>query len=170
MKKQRGKEKGLDTEYDLQLKLVDYLIKNYPDVIFRSDLGGVRLSPGLATKIKKLAVGNKLRKELKEIKSIAYPDFFIAEARGGWYGLFIELKRQRSGYAIGKNPLNRQLKNDEHVREQAEVLLRLRERGYYADFSGGWGEILSIVEWYLNLKKFERFKSYWPFSVFKEEI
>jgi len=167
VKKQTNKGK-LETEYQLQLRLVDYLIKEYPDVIFRSDLGGVRLSPGLFDKVKRLAVGNKSRKELREIKSISYPDFFIAEARGGWHGLYIELKRQKSGYCKGKNPLDKELKNDEHVREQADVLLRLREKGYYSDFAGGIAEIFSLVEWYLNQNESERFKSYWPYSVFEE--
>ena len=169
-KKKQTKGKKLDTEYDLQLKLIDYLIANYPDVIFRSDLGGIRLSPGLFDKVKRLAVGNKSRKELKEIKSIAYPDFFIAEMRGGWAGCYIELKRQTSGYAKGKNPLNRELKNDDHVREQAEVLMRLREKGYYADFAGGLAEIIHLVDWYLNLVPYPRGKFYWPYSVFAEGI
>lgn len=165
-KKQKDKK---DTEYDLQLKLVDYLIANYPDVIFRSDLGGIRLSPGLAEKVKKLAVGDKPRKELKELKSIAYPDFFVAEARGGWFGLYIELKRQKSGYCRGKNPLDKQLNNDEHVREQAAVLLRLREKGYYADFAGGIAEIIHLVDWYLGLV-WETSSPLWPYTVLNSLI
>ena len=168
-----------ETEYDLQVRLVDYLLENYPSVIFRSDLGGIRLPPVLANKVRKLSIGSAKRipythggEPEDRGKKIAYPDFFIAEPLGGWYGLFIELKRQKSGYCKGKNPLDKQLKNDEHVREQAEVLLRLREKGYYSDFAGGWAEILSIVEWYLGLRETTKvFKSsIWPFSVFKGEV
>lgn len=167
MKKKQTDKK--DTEYDLQLKLVDYLIANYPDVIFRSDLGGIRLPPGLTVKVKKLAVGNKSGKELKETKSIAYPDFFIVEARGGWFGLFIELKREKSGYCKGKNPLDKQLKNNEHIREQAEVLLRLREKRYYADFAGGISEIIHLVDWYLGLRETTKtfMPTLWKYTVLK---
>ncbi len=163
-----------ETEYDLQVMLVDYLIKNYPSVIFRSDLGGIRLPPGLANKVRKLSVGSAKKiphthggepKKEDQGEKIAYPDFFIAEPMGGWFGLYIELKREKRGYCKGKNPLDKTLKNDEHVREQAEVLLRLRNKGYYADFAGGWAEILSIVEWYLRLEKGNE-KLCWPYSVF----
>jgi len=165
-----------ETEYDLQVRLVDYLLENYPSIIFRSDLGGIRLPPGLANKVKKLSVGSAKSIPHRhggepQGKKIAYPDFFIAEPMGGWFGLFIELKRQKSGYCKGKNPLDKQLKNSEHVREQAEILLKLRKKGYYADFVGGWAEIRHLVDWYLGLRETTKvFKpSTWPFSVFNEE-
>lgn len=163
---------GKETEYDLQVMLVDHLLKNYPSVIFRSDLGGIRLPPGLIKKVNRLSVGSAKRKE-DQGEKIAYPDFFIAEPIGGWFGLYIELKREKRGYCAGKNPLYKQLKNDEHVREQAEVLLRLREKGYYADFAGGWAEVRHLVDWYMmGLREPTKFlkPSIWPFSVFKEEV
>lgn len=165
--KQATKNKK-ETEYDLQVMLVDYLLVNYPDVIFRSDLGGIRLPPGLIKKVNRLSVGSAKKKE-DQGKKIAYPDFFIAEPMGGWFGLYIELKREKRGYCKGENPLDKQLKNDEHVREQAEVLLRLREKGYYADFAGGIAEARHLVDWYLGLNYIYD-TPLWPYTVLKRYL
>lgn len=150
---------GPELEFQLQLCLVDFLLDAYPNVIFRSDLGGIRLPPGLAKKVKKLSVGSKGQGE-----KVPYPDFFIAEPRGGWSGLYIELKRLSKFYTNGSYGF-RVLKDDKHIREQAVVLARLRNKGFYADFAGGRGEIFHLAKWYLSLTCDN--KPYWPFSIFK---
>ncbi len=159
-------KKRNNPEYDLQVKLVDYLLENYPYVVFRSDLGGIRLPPGLAKKVKKLACGSKGQGE-----KIAYPDFFIAEPRSGWYGLYIELKFKTSYYAIGKNPKMYVLRiSDEHITEQADVLRILRDKGYCGEFAGGWANLIHLVDWYLSLpKNVEKInRPCWPFTVFRK--
>lgn len=53
----------------LHLRVCDYLRKNYPDVLFRTDFSsGMKMSPGQAAKHKKFQ------------KSRAWPDLFIAES------------------------------------------------------------------------------------------
>ena len=52
----------------LHLKVCDYLRKNYPDVLFRTDFSsGMKMSPGQAAKHKKFQ------------KSRAWPDLFISK-------------------------------------------------------------------------------------------
>ena len=56
-------------EETLHLRVCDYLRKNYPDVLFRTDFrSGIKMSPGQAAKHKKFQ------------KSRAWPDLFIAES------------------------------------------------------------------------------------------
>ena len=157
---------NLPTENDLQLDLVDHLIEKHPAVIFRSDLGGIRLPPGLIKKVKKLSRGRE-----SQGAKIPYPDFFIAEPRSGWCGLYIELKRRTREYAVGKNLMLLVLKVDEHTTEQASILRKLRAKGYCAEFAGGWANIKHLVEWYLSLPatvRLEGDRPCWPFTVFRK--
>lgn len=137
-------------ESDLQVMVADYLRLQYPEVMFHSDFGsGVKLTVGQAMKQKRQNGGRR-----------AWPDMFIAEPRlAGWYrakdgwqentvvrhGLFIELKKEgtrlkkKDGHWVS-----------EHIAEQAEVLDRLRFRGYEAEFACGFDEAKKIIDKYLN--------------------
>lgn len=90
----------------------------------------------------------------------AWPDMFIAKANSFQirektaisdpeyalkFGLFIELKRENT----------RLKKKDdswasEHIAEQAEVLERLRDEGYVAEFAVGFDEAKQIIDEYLG--------------------
>lgn len=131
------------TELELQAQVADYLRLQYPNVLFHSDFGsGIKLTPGQAVKQKRLQGGRR-----------AWPDMFIAKQRtlahdGDKYyyaGLFLELKRE--GTRLAK-------KNgepaSEHIREQAETLRDLRQRGYAAGFACGFDEAKKIIDEYLR--------------------
>ena len=61
------------------------------------------------------------------------------------FGLFLELKRE------GTRLKNRSgLWANEHIREQAHVLDRLKTLGYSAKFAVGWEEAKSIIDEYLT--------------------
>lgn len=122
-------------ESDLQIMVADYLRHWYPNVLFHSDFGsGIKLTMGQAIKQKRQNGGRR-----------AWPDMFIAEPRGGYSGLFIELKKE--GTRIKK-------KNgewaSEHIGEQAEVMDELVDRGYCAVFACGFDEAKSAIDQYLN--------------------
>lgn len=140
------------TESDLQIQVADYLRLQYPDVMFHSDFGsGIKLTPGQAAKQKRQNGGRR-----------AWPDMFIAhaqrqllEVKGNGVlekaenrclgGLFLELKKE--GTRLRK-------KNGEwateHIAKQAEVLQKLRERGYWAEFAVGFDEAKTIIDEYLG--------------------
>ena len=130
-----------ETEYSLQLAICNYLKVQYPDVMFRSDLGGIRLTPGLAAKAKSLQHGR------------GFPDLFIPEPRldpTGWplYGLFVEIKVE--GTKIHKKDgINF---TTPHIREQAEMLVNLTSKGYFARFGIGFDKCKELIDWYLSLK------------------
>lgn len=128
----------------LQEKVANYLVQNYPDVLFHSDFGsGAKLTPGQAIKQKRQNGGRR-----------AWPDMLIAEPKPVHYftgrddvlpGLFLELKKD--GTRLKK-------KNgewaSEHIAEQAEVLEGLRQRGYWAEFAIGFEEAKRIIDEYLG--------------------
>lgn len=138
------------TESQLQEQVARYLRMQYPDVLFHSDFGsGVKLTPSQAVRQKRQNGGKR-----------AWPDLFIAkstihweEGEGyerlvGWPGLFIELKRE--GTRIYKKD---GLWASKHIKEQAEILQKLRDNGYCALFATGFDEAKRIIDEYLGGKK-----------------
>ena len=134
----------------LHLKVCDYLRKNYPDVLFRTDFSsGMKMSPGQAAKHKKFQ------------KSRAWPDLFIAEsgivefkeddliAHLRKNGIFLELKAD--GVKLYKK--DGTLRKNKHIEEQAEMLDKLNESGYYARFAVGYDEAIRIITDYLGEPK-----------------
>jgi hypothetical protein len=122
-------------EEDEQIQLCDYIRHNYPNVIFNSDHSGIRVGQGLANKVKKLHSENGI------------PDLNIDEPRGGWFGLKIELK------ATGNSPfrVSGMLKDNEHLRKQWKMLMRLELNGYLAGFCTGFDEAKEVIDWYMTL-------------------
>ena len=131
------------TEENLHLKICDYLRKNYPDVLFRTDFSsGMKMSPGQAAKHKKFQKGR------------AWPDLFIAYPQFyGWWmaegGLFIELKAE--GTKLYKK--NSEMVANKHYQEQAEMLEKLRKLGYCAEFAVGYDQAIRIITDYLGEPK-----------------
>lgn len=126
------------TELDIQMMVADYIRLRYPDVIFHSDFGsGVRLTMGQAIKQKRLNGGRR-----------SYPDMFIAEPVGKYHGLFIELKKD--GTRILKK--DGTLVADAHIREQADMLQKLEQRGFKAYFAVGFEQAKQIIDEYLGGK------------------
>lgn len=135
------------TELELQAQVADYLRLQYPSVLFHSDFGsGIKLTMGQAIKQKRLNGGRR-----------SWPDMFIAKPMtvtsedGDKYhyaGLFIELKKD--GTHIYKK--NGEIVADEHIREQHDMLSRLFEDGYKAEFAVGFDEAKKIIDGYLKGK------------------
>ena len=138
------------TEENLHLKICDYLRKNYPDVLFRTDFSsGMKMTPGQAAKHKKFQ------------KSRAWPDLFIAESGVVEFkedgliahlrknGMFLELKAD--GTKLYKK--DGTLRKNEHIEEQAEMLDKLNESGYYARFAVGYDQAIQIITDYLGKPK-----------------
>lgn len=122
-------------EEQLQLHLCRYVQTKYPDVIFWSDGSGLKLTPGQARKAAGMRSG------------AGVPDFFIAEARGSYFGFFLELKRE--GTVIWLK--NREVTKDPHIRQQMKMLWELGTRGFYANFGVGYDEAIQLVDQYMAL-------------------
>lgn len=137
-------------EETLHLRVCDYLRKNYPDVLFRTDFSsGMKMTPGQAAKHKKFQ------------KSRAWPDLFIAESGVVEFkedgliahlrknGMFLELKAE--GTKLYKK--NGEMVANKHYREQAEMLKKLRSNRYAAYFAVGYDQAIRIITDYLGEPK-----------------
>lgn len=132
-------------EFDLQRSICEYIRYKWKDVIFISDLSGIRLPIGAAKKIKNLK------------SERGCPDLFIYEPKRGYYGLALEIKEvkivaTKEGMKK-KNPIygkDGQLLKNAHVLEQSEMLRRLSEKGYYACFVVGIDEAMKVLDWYFG--------------------
>ena len=120
-------------EENLHLAVCNYIRMQYPDVLFNSDMSGVKLTMGQAIKAKRL----------RSCKG--FPDLVIYEPRGEHKGLFIELKRE--GEKICKK--DGELKS-EHLKEQWAVMQRLIEKGYYCVFAIGFDNARYWIDSYLS--------------------
>ena len=124
----------IPSEFDIACAISEYITLQYPKIIFRMDLGGIRLPIGLAKKAKRL---NPNR---------AWPDLMICEPRGKYYGLFLELKRNEDDlYTRGGS-----FRETKHIKEQKVVLRLLRTKGYQAEFTCGFEETKNLIDDYLD--------------------
>lgn len=119
-------------ERHLQQQICTYLKMQFPDVIFMSECSGLKVSIGVARQLKAIRSGKSL------------PDLFIAEARQGMHGLFIELKAETVFLKNGE------LSKEKHIQEQSEVLKRLIEKDYYACWGIGFDKTKTIIDNYLK--------------------
>lgn len=152
-KRNFAKNKKAKKEEKVQVLVCDYIRAKYPDVIFQCDLAS-----GLKLPIWISAAHKKMR------SSRGMPDLFIAKPKHIYHGypipigeddnciaktfngLFIELKRD--GVKIFKR--DGELVADEHIREQAAILERLRNNGYAAEFACGFEQAIKIIDQYLS--------------------
>jgi len=151
-------------ESSIHYQVAQYLKHQYPNVIFRTDFAaGIRMTMGQAVRHKSLQSGR------------AFPDIFIVQhfpkepvTLDGPYsaiavtycGLFIELKkdgtvlkRPKDARAILKGEAKLRLAGDwfdQHIDEQAQMLERLRNLGYKAEFAVGFDHAKKIIDEYLK--------------------
>jgi len=126
------------TEETIQKQICQYVKMQYPDILFNTDLSGIKLPMGLAVKVSKLR------------SSRAFPDLVFYEPRtiNGkmYYGLFIELKKD--GVKIFKR--NGEVVSNDHIKEQVKMLNKLSEKGYFACFAIGFDEAKEIIDNYFK--------------------
>jgi hypothetical protein len=117
--------------------LCNYIRANYPDVIFTSDLSGIRLPMGLARKVK----------PLKSSRGI--PDLIILWPANGFHGLLLEIK------ATDESVLRKdgQMRADPHLCEQIQIIRRLRQLHYAAFFVNGVQAGKKCIENYMRLAR-----------------
>lgn len=125
----------MQTESTIHRQVCTYLSRQYPKVLFQTDLSGIKLSIGAAKKLKQLRSGR------------AWPDLFVCEPRGNFHGLYIELKADNVTILKKDNTLVK----DEHIREQFDMLCELQKRGFEAKFACGFDQARGIIDNYLKL-------------------
>ena len=124
-------------EKQLHKQICRFIKLQYPKVIFLSDMSGLKVSIGTAIQMKALRSSRGL------------PDLLLLKPNKDFYGLFIEIKIKTSDVYLkdGKT-----LRNNEHVKEQSEMLDRLSKLGYKAVYGIGYDNCINIIKEYLNDK------------------
>jgi len=85
---------------------------------------------------------------LKKLRKKKYhPDLALYQSQGGFFGLFLELKKQ--GVRLKKK--NGQWASPQ-IAGQAEYIADLRERGYCAEFAVGFDDAKEIIDYYMKLR------------------
>lgn len=134
------------SEADLQAQVADYLRLRYPDVLFHSNFRRdtwpnvfiAKSGDWYIRKGKRFPLGGKYSPARN---NEAFWDFRIYK----FNGLFLELKKEGTKLK-GKDGGW----SSEYIDEQAGLLLRLRERGYCAEFAVGFDEAKKIIDKYLG--------------------
>jgi hypothetical protein len=134
----RMKDKGriIESESQAQSRLCDYMRLAYPKLWYFIDEASLKADFRTAAVMK------------RQQKSYKRPDIQLLEARGRYFGFFIELKRED---LLLYKP-NGEFIN-QHIEEQDIVLQELRNRGYKAEFIKGFDAARSAVDAYMKLPK-----------------
>jgi hypothetical protein len=111
-------------EHNIQVSIITYLRYAHPSAIFCASAGGMFTTPKQG---KKMVAAGYVK---------GYPDLAIHEPRGGYHGLFIELKSD-----TGKTSP-----------EQRDWIAKLMERGYYAQICKGTDQAINLIDAYLSGK------------------
>lgn len=118
------------TEAQIHKQICQYL--KLKGCIFNTDMSGIKLTIGQAKKMKALR------------SSRAFPDIVVYEPRGGYSGLFLEVKKE-SPYKK-----NGELKASKHLQEQEAMLNLLNSKGYDCRFAWSFDMAKNIIDDYLK--------------------
>ena len=110
------------SEERLQTEVINWIKEKHPNVRYCASLGGIYTGPRQAIKAKRTGY------------SRGFPDLQICEARGGKFGLFIEVKTIK-GRA---------------TEAQKEWIEDLNLRGYHAEICKGLPLVIKCIENYLQ--------------------
>jgi hypothetical protein len=130
-----GKQKIIADEDRVHYQVVKYLKLKYPKVLFHTDAAGELMLESM-----------RMRQGKLNHPEISFPDLQILEARGGWFGLFIEMKREGENLYSAAG-----LFKNEHLSRQDATLKALNARNYKAYFAKGFDQITRLIDEYLAL-------------------
>ena len=112
-----------------------YLDLKFPNVLYITDLSGIKLPMGLAVKAKK-----------QRHKSLKIPDITIVHPSGDYHGLAIEIKNSKSdAYRVDGT-----LRQEKHIQKQNKTLKHLRSIGYKAEFGCGLDHCRKLIDDYFK--------------------
>lgn len=126
--------KWIASEDQDRAALIKWLDLAHPTVLYKVDYGAdAKLDPRQAKQQKSLMFAR------------GWPDLMIYERRGEFCGLAVDLKREDV-----KIYNSRGLFADDHIREQAEMMRLLTERGWLCGFAKGFEKAKTMIEDYLS--------------------
>lgn len=117
-------EKSGNTEEKVQIAIVNYLKLQYPKAIFTATMGG-QFQKHYSQRMKAKRTGY--------LKGVS--DLLIFEPNDKYFGLFIELKKDKKSYAS---------------KEQRAFIGGVSDRGYYGVCCKGFDHCKEIIDKYFN--------------------
>lgn len=152
-----------NSEHNLYEQIARYLQLQYPNVIYRFDIAAdLKLTMGQAAKHKRLHPERGYPDLFISEPKIAKPqcrvltdeerrelekgmDFISVKIQQNYHGLYLEVKKD--GEKLTKKDGSWRTP---HIAEQAEMLEKLRQAGYKAEFGAGFDECKQIIDEYLK--------------------
>lgn len=141
-------------------RVVRFLRRDYPDVIFRTDFAaGIKMTIGQAAKHKRLQYRR------------AFPDIFVFKPvrRESVLGVM-----EYAGLGLELKAGNVNLKKrdttwaSDHIHEQYDMLMELSNSGYACAFARGYDEACRVIDWYLSGEPHIDFEDFIPVRVESE--
>jgi hypothetical protein len=123
-------------EEKLHIAICDYIRLQYPHVVFLSEASGVRVSKGLAAKLKRMRSA-----ETHLDLYILQPKLVHGEQL--YCGLVLELK------AVPIYKKDGTLLKNEHLEDQQRMIDKLNSLGYKATFAVGFEQAKALIDEYL---------------------
>ena len=134
------------SEEQIHKQITDYIKIQYPKVIFNTDSSGLKLTIGQAVKVAKLRSGN------------GFPDITIYEPNIKYNGLFLEVKKETPYKLNGElkkmirsRKVNGIVEKYDHLQEQNNMHIRLRERGYCVEFVWTLNHVIKLLKDYFTM-------------------
>ena len=134
----------LSSEKKLSYQVAKYLKLQYPKVVFRFDIGADL----------KLTIGQSNISKNKLLHKRGYHDLTILEPKGNYYGLLLELKKDKAEVYKKNGELKRRFNkktNSCHNQEQFNHLKTMREKGYFAEYGFGFKDTIEKIDKYMKL-------------------
>lgn len=130
------KGKKQHPEYDLQVKVCEYLRNFHPNILFMSDtVANLRLT-----------LPQQMRNKKIQKSDFHCPDLIIFKPNEKYHGLFIELKTESPWK---KDGFIKASQND-HLAKQLETIMDLNNLKFYACFSWDFNDCIEKINDYLN--------------------
>lgn len=121
-------------EFELQANICEWLRLQHPRILFLSD---VRASL-------KLTIPQQVRSRRIQADDFACPDLIIFRPNEYWHAALFELKAECPFKKDGE------LKTNAHLERQWRDILRLRERGFWADMIWDFDQAKDAINEYLK--------------------
>lgn len=119
-------------EEQLHKQICEYIKLQYPKEIFNTDASGLRLSIGMAKKMK----------HLRSCRGI--PDIVLYYSKNGYQSLFLEVKKETPFKKNGD------LKKSEHLHEQRDVMQRLTAKGFRCSFVWTFKQAKELIDKHIS--------------------
>lgn len=140
------------TEEKLHKQIVDYIKAQYSNIVFNTDMSGIKLTKGQASKAKELRSDN------------GFPDIVIYEPQSDnsypwetYNGLFLEVKKETPYRKDGKLHKMTRYKTVggikvpyDHLKRQSELHERLEDRNFMCRFVWSFEMAKELIDDYLK--------------------